>query len=899
MFARNMTFRFFLLLFLLFFSPLTSASASELQVFILHSYHQEYPWTNAENHGYVSTLASENSHYDISFSTEYLDTKRKEFNDSYQRFFFRYLQEKYKDYQPDIIFSTDDNALTFLREYKSELFPDVPVVFCGVNDRTVEAVLARQHFTGVLERKDIVTNISLVKKIKPDLEKIYIVGDGSPTYKAIQEDILTNIHNQFPDLEFTLLSNNRLDRIVDQLRSVKQGVIILTTIGGFQNNNQANISLNKVIDSLGKTGDFMIVSMEDVYILEGVLGGVVTSGWAQGEAAARIAGRILAGEKVEDIPVLNTSVNVAKFEFDQLKRFDIEQSILPSGSIILHQPVSLYRDFKTIILTTCAAFLFLLLLITTLSISIIRRKKAEDALEENERFLNSVIENIPDMLFVKDAVNLNFVRLNKAGEDLFGDKRENILGKNDYDFFPPHEADSFTAKDREVLNSKKSSEIPVEPIQSKNLGTRFLHTKKIPILDQSGNPAHLLGISRDITVELQAKKEKKVLEEKLQQSQKMESIGTLAGGIAHDFNNILNSLFGYTELARSSAGHPETVKKYLTEVLKGAGRAKDLVRQILTFSRKTEQQKCPMKLSTVVKETLKLLRSSIPSTIVIEEKIISTSAIMADPIQMHRILMNLCTNSAHSMSSTRGVLAITLQDVILKQNDSVPLLDIQPGHYIRLEVSDTGCGMDIETRKRIFEPYYTTKGPEAGTGLGLAVVHGIVKSHNGQINVYSEPNQGTTIHIYFPLIEEDAVDATIRESGETTKGGNERILFADDEDANITSTVAYLSDYGYQVTSFSNGVEALNEFKKNPDQFDLLITDMSMPYITGAELAQNVLEVRPDIPIILCTGHSEIINRDKAIAIGISEYCEKPMTMNFMLRTVRRVLDEYNAKIDD
>ncbi|MDH3393631.1 MAG: response regulator, partial [Desulfobulbaceae bacterium] len=332
------------------------------------------------------------------------------------------------------------------------------------------------------------------------------------------------------------------------------------------------------------------------------------------------------------------------------------------------------------------------------------------------------------------------------------------------------------------------------------------------------------------------------------------------------------------------------------EVVSSANRAKDLVRQILTFSRRTDQKKQLLQLSLVVKETLKLMRSSIPATIELHENITSQSTALADPTQMHQIVMNLCTNAYHAMREIGGSISVHLEDVDVAASDELPIPSMIPGKYIHLAVVDTGCGMDDSTIDNIFEPYFTTKEAGDGTGLGLAVVHGIVESHNGYISVKSAIGKGSALDVYFPLVEEDADDFTLSVGGKPIEGGSERIMFIDDEEKIVNMASKLLSQHGYQVSSFTNGLHALTEFQKNPRQFDLVITDMTMPRITGAEIIKRLVELRPELPTILCTGHSDIINRDKALEAGVSEYFEKPYALDDLLRSIRRVFDMGKAK---
>ncbi|SLM32852.1 putative Histidine kinase [Desulfamplus magnetovallimortis] len=416
-----------------------------------------------------------------------------------------------------------------------------------------------------------------------------------------------------------------------------------------------------------------------------------------------------------------------------------------------------------------------------------------------------------------------------------------------------------------------------------------------PVLDEFGNVLFLIVEGRDITELKVAEQEKRAMTLRLQKAQKMESIGTLAGGIAHDFNNILSAIFGYNQLAMLHLSDPEKLSIYLDKIDISSKRAGELVKQILTFSRNTEHKKQPLQVSSIVMEALKMIRSTIPSTIDIKSHISTNSVILGDSTQIHQIMMNLCTNAYHAMEETGGVISVTLERTELPDGSDVAIFSIapiEPGMYIKLTVHDTGKGMDKETMEKIFEPYFTTKAVNKGTGLGMAVVHGIVAGHNGYIDLTSEVGRGTQISIYLPVFQSSSALNFTEPEPVVISGGNEFIMVVDDEESIITSTKELLKDYGYRVKVFSNGVDALLEYKQNFANFDLIITDVTMPKMTGVELAKRILEIKPDQPIIICTGHSDLIDAEKAAAMGICEYYEKPLIAENLIKVIRKVLDE-------
>ncbi len=400
----------------------------------------------------------------------------------------------------------------------------------------------------------------------------------------------------------------------------------------------------------------------------------------------------------------------------------------------------------------------------------------------------------------------------------------------------------------------------------------------------------------DISERKLSEAEKEKLNAQLIQVQKLEAVGTLAGGIAHDFNNILSAVIGYAELARMKLAGRDDILKDVDAVIQAGERAKELVRQILTFSRQSMHVRRPLEVHLIVKEALKLLRASIPATIEIREKIDKKSgAVLADPTQIHQVLMNLCTNAYHAMRETGGILTVELNRAeIASDGTQVNGLKVPPGSYVRLRVSDTGCGMRRSVIERIFEPYFTTKDKGEGTGMGLSLTHGIVKNHDGHIFVDSEPGKGTTFRVYFPRIMPDAIKPSL-EGQKALTGGSERILIVDDEQSIVLMEQRMLENLGYQVTATSNCLEAFQLFVSRPDNFDLLITDMSMPQMSGADLARKVLSVRPDMPVVLCTGFSELIDENTAREIGIREYVMKPVGSRQIATIVRKLLDEKNT----
>jgi len=381
------------------------------------------------------------------------------------------------------------------------------------------------------------------------------------------------------------------------------------------------------------------------------------------------------------------------------------------------------------------------------------------------------------------------------------------------------------------------------------------------------------------------------LESQLQRAERMEAIGTLAGGIAHDFNNILGAIMGYTELARMDMPETSRAAAKLDEVLKAGTRAKELVRQILTFSRQTKKEAKPLEVSLVVKEALKLLRASIPTTIEIRKKIATgPNIVMADPTQIHQIVMNLCTNAAQAMRETGGILTIELTGVEIDIATAHQYVGLEPGPYVRISISDTGKGMDPQVRERIFDPFFTTKDPGKGTGLGLSVVHGIVKACKGAITVYSEIGKGSTFHVYLRKIE--SMKAPEPEKVEALSTGTECILFVDDEEALARLGKETLRELGYDAVCRTSSIEALEAFRAQPERFDLVITDQTMPNMTGKDLAKEIMAIRPGIPVIVCTGYSQVFSEEEANDIGISAFLMKPVSIRELGKTIRQVLDK-------
>ena len=369
----------------------------------------------------------------------------------------------------------------------------------------------------------------------------------------------------------------------------------------------------------------------------------------------------------------------------------------------------------------------------------------------------------------------------------------------------------------------------------------------------------------------------------------MESIGTLAGGIAHDFNNILSAVIGYTEIALDEADQDTSLYKNLQQVLKAGERASDLVQQILTFSRQTDQELKPIQVKVIIREVLKLLRATLPATIEIKLDISSEFAVLADSTQIHQVLMNICANAGHAMQEKGGTLGISLNNVELDSYFMAKHPEIKPGPYLQLTMSDTGHGMLPEVLERIFDPFFTTKEKGEGTGMGLAVVHGIVKSHGGTITAHSDPGKGSTFNIYLPVIREDPA-SEIRKK-ELLPTGTEHLLLVDDEEAIVNYEKQALESLGYSVVAKTSAIEALELFKAQKDRFDLVITDMTMPQMTGENLAKELMKIKPDIPVILCTGFSTKIDGKKAMAMGIRAFVLKPISKQKIAGVIRAVLD--------
>ena len=514
---------------------------------------------------------------------------------------------------------------------------------------------------------------------------------------------------------------------------------------------------------------------------------------------------------------------------------------------------------------------------------ITERKRAEEAIRESRERFKNIFDSIQAGILIIDQETRIISDANLAAVKMIGTSKDKLIGHVCHQYICPADEGNCPITEKGFCEDTTEQEIVTSD------GRRLPVMKTVLPIMLDGRK-HLLESFLDMSKLKEAEQEKKQLELQLRQAMKMEAIGTLAGGIAHDFNNILAAIIGYTELGRMEASEESKLADNLDEVLTAAGRAKDLVQQILTFSRQTDQKLKPVQVSLVIREALKLLRASLPATIEIHQNIDNDGLVMADPTQIHQVMMNLCTNASHAMAQKGGRLDVSLVNVELDSDFVSGHTGIRPGPYLRLAVADTGHGMPPEILDRVFDPFYSTKGPGEGTGLGLSVVHGIVKSHGGMIYAYSEPGIGSSFKIYLPSIERGLL--LEKKERKTLPKGTEHVLFIDDEEALVAIGRQMLESLGYEVTTRVSSQEALALFKAYPKRFDLVITDQTMPNMTGDELARELIAIRPGIPIILCTGFSTRISDQKAYEMGIRGFVMKPFIMQDLAESIRKVLDE-------
>jgi PAS domain S-box-containing protein len=979
------------------------------RLLILHSYHAGLTWTEGQDKGIREIFEPPG---DIEIFTEYLDSKRMPLNEILIPF-AAFLGRKYSPTFFDAVMVTDNSALTFLSLYHRGLFPNVPVVFCGINNYRSDMLAGFDgKITGVIHVLDPRGTIELIRKLQPGVKSVVIVAGTTPTARAIQAEVEASLAGLTPPLDQVLLTGLETQTLLKRLSQLSSDQAVL--LCNFNRDaKDTYYSHEESGQMISQASGAPVYALADHYIGTGVMGGYMDSSRGQGNAAARLCRQILETGKIP--PVVLESPNSVMIDHGVLDRFGLDDRLVPSSAIVIHKPFSIYQAYEGEIWGIGLTLLLLLILVLFLAVNVMLRK-------ESEANLHVTLQSIGDAVIATDFEG-RITRMNPVAESLTGWNLKEAMGRKIDRVFPlihsrtrekvvnPVERVLFSGQvtrlaDHTVLVSKTGTEYqiadsgaPIVGSDGKMKGVVLVfrdvteaHRKKREISDQkelleatfssiqdglsilntdrtiryanavmegwhadklplAGKKCHEVYFDRptkcdicsgdtcsgdscvatgsperrviempyasgpglrfielssypikraktgDITGSVEFIRditEQKQLEAQLRQAQKHEAIGNLAGGIAHDFNNILSGIFGFCQLAKIHMGNPDKAQGHLDSLMKAANRATQLVRQILSFSRQTDQRIYLISLLPVVTEVFKLLRSSLPATIEIENRFNTTSLVEADPTQIHQLVMNLGTNAFHAMKATGGRLTIQGRDIDISDTAPLPVhgkRGMIPGKYLMLEVMDTGEGMTEVTLQKAFDPYFSTREKGQGTGMGLALVRSVVERHKGYMTIKSTLGKGTIVTVYLPVSDKKKRDQR-KDIGLTVKGGTEHVMFVDDEVDICEPTRELLGAYGYRVSIYLDGPGALTAFQAAPESYDLLITDMTMPKMKGSLLAEKILAIRPDLPVLLCSGYLDDATEQQVLGIGIRKCLLKPVANQSLLMLIRKIFEE-------
>lgn len=856
----------------------TGFSDNKTHVLFLHSYHKGMLWVESVTRGFENGLPF---HTDRIVHVEYMDAKRHPQAEQLEAT-REYYRKKFAGVNFSAIATVDDIAFAFALKNRKELFNNAPIVFCGINFFNAEVFKNESNFTGVVERNDFLKTINLAFSLHPGTDKVYIVNDGTETGRANQEAI-NQLRPFLPSgKEIRFSGNLPMHELKEKIAALPDNYIILL-LSYNQDAFGKYFSYRELGKNVREVAKRPIYSVWDFFFDGCATGGCITRGFDQGSIAASMVKRILNGEKADRIAVESRYLSRYMFDYNKLQEFSVPESRLPENSIILNRPYSFYRENSTLFWQIATVIFSFGALSAGLAISLLKLLKSQKDLEEGRQSLRITLDSIGEGVIATDA-EARITRINPLAEQITGWAAIDAKGKKLSEVFAvSNDLTGKPCKDIELTVFKAKA--PVTFGDSHFLTDR--NGKKLPInatattiRDEFGNTFGIVAVFRDMT-------ENNNIQEKLRQSQKMDAIGQLAGGVAHDFNNALTGIIGAVQLLQNEI-NSDFSNKILKLIEKSADRAADLTAKLLAFSRKSNLETSPQSLHQIIRAASDILSRTIDRRIQIQKKLdAETDVILANVSELESVLLNLGINASHAMTEG-GCMAFSTSIVDLDAPFcEASTFQIKPGRYILLEVSDTGTGIAQQNLERIFEPFFTTKELGKGTGLGLSAAYGTIVQHHGAISVTSRLQHGTTFSIYLPLIDEVAEN---HEKSPEIIPGSGTILLIDDEPAIRFTNRLLLESAGYKVLLAENGRDGLEKFNQAMTDIDLVILDMIMPEMNGSECFNELIKIRPDLKIIICSGFPQDADLAEMKKKGTVSFLFKPCRGQELTRVVAEMI---------
>ena len=857
------------------------------EVLLINSYQQGLGWTDSITKGIADFFS--NRLENISLTIENMDTKNYGIDKVFPALHELY-KEKYSDNQPKVIICSDNNALNFLLLYRDELFPDVPIVFCGINGYDDSLLKGQDKITGIVEDISYIETAELAMRLNPKAKRLFLLSDSSTTSNAIMKTYLEDIKDISKKIEVIYLHDLTIEDFAKSFSKIKDEDIILNT--GLHYTRDIDIPTHaESYQFIRKYTNAPIYTFWSSF-KDYSTGGIMVDGGVQGETAAEMAMEILEGTPVDTIPVVTTSPKTLILNYEDLLRHGLSPDLAPEGAVFINRPFSIYEKYKWLVWSISGVILGMLVLIILLYINIIKRRKAEQCLLQKHKGLLEQEENLRVTLssigegVIATDVDGCIQQINPIAELLTGWPAEEAINRPLSDVFTIVNSNTFGPiknSVEEVIESGETiSQKNTAILISRDKSECYISDSAAPIRSNDGKIIGAVLVFKDIT-------EENALQYKLHQSQKLDAIGQLSAGVAHDFNNMLGGIISAADLAKMHIDMGSDPVRFLDVILESAERAASLTSKLLSFSRQQPLCFSPINIVEILANTISLFSNTVDKRIRITSLSHCESVfVVGDSSQLQSAFMNLFINASHAMPEG-GDLEINLKSTSLDSNYCrSSTFDISPGNYAEIEIRDTGCGISQENMGKIFEPFFTTKEVGQGTGLGLSAVFGTIQQHQGSITVYSEEGVGTNFSILLPLSDtEEVVDIQSPVDGFSGTG---TILIIDDEEVMRETAKALLENIGYSILLAKDGVEGRDIFEEEQDSIDLVILDMVMPEMNGRDCFWEIKKIKPDARIIVSSGFSRSEELKQLDEAGLHGFIHKPFRASDLSRIVVNTL---------